>query len=323
MISYEFIGVDVAKDKFDVAFENKTSITFHRDNKGLKLFLKWLKANTLNPWVCMEATGGYSEFIAEFLAQQQVKVTIANPMQVKNFCRAKLLRNKNDNVDAQAVAEYARLMPLREYQVRSDDQKSINEFNKLLDALKKQVRQLENQLETTQDNCARKMIKKIIKDLGGKIEEIEKNIANRINNSNKLKENFELMTSIPGIGKLTAYQILGMVDDINAFKNAKEFAAFIGLSPRQHQSGKFNGTTRISKVGNPRLRKAFYMASLSAKKYNPNLQAFVGRLGENGKAPKSIICAVMRKLAHLIFGVLKNKKPFIVGYEKLNTASSK
>ncbi len=84
--------------------------------------------------------------------------------------------------------------------------------------------------------------------------------------------------------------------------------------PKQNQSGKSVGSTTISKVGNPRLRKAFYMASLTAKRFNPNLQDFVTRLAKNGKAPKAIVCAVMRKLAHLVYSVLKNNRTFIIRY---------
>jgi transposase len=119
-----------------------------------------------------------------------------------------------------------------------------------------------------------------------------------------------LITSIPGVGKVTAYQILGMIPAIEGFSCAKAFAAFIGLTPQQKESGQFRGKSRLAKLGNTRLRKAFYMASLSAKRYNPRLSTWVKGLQEAGKPPKVILCAVMRKLAHWVFGVLKHQKAF-------------
>jgi transposase len=123
-----------------------------------------------------------------------------------------------------------------------------------------------------------------------------------------------LITSIPGIGKITAYKLLSTVINIDSFKTAKQFAAYLGISPKQHQSGNYQGKTIMSRLGNARLRKVFYMAALVAKRFNPSLQPMVIRLKEKGKAPKSVIGAVMRKLAHIVFGVLKSKQPFRPSY---------
>ena len=118
------------------------------------------------------------------------------------------------------------------------------------------------------------------------------------------------LTSIKGVGKLTAYRVLALMPNVSCFQSAKQFAAYIGITPKQHQSGKFIGKTTISRLGDSRLRKALYMAALVAKRHNKGLAAFVLRLQQNGKTPKTIVCAVMRKLAHIIFGVLKSGMPF-------------
>ena len=315
MNTYDFIGLDVSKDKFDVALDDRHRAVFSRDKKGFYQFFRWIQAHAKRPWVCMEATGCYSEAIADYLLSKDIQVSIANPMQIKSFCRAKLLRNKTDSLDARAIAQYASVMPLRPYQKRSQEQKELNDLNKLLDTLKTQLIQLTNQLESTQGEKAKKRLRQFIRELKKRIRAIETELDDFVNTNEQVSEHVALITSIPGVGKVTAYQLLGMITDINSFTNAKEFAAFIGLSPKQTQSGKLNGLTRISKVGNPRLRKAFYMASLSAKRHNPNLKDFVARLQAKGKAPKAILCAIMRKLAHFVFGVLKNKQAFITGYK--------
>jgi transposase len=317
MTQYQFVGVDVAKDKFDVALEvnnNCYQECFSNDIKGYRTFLKWLNKYTSQPWVCMEATGHYSELIADYLFEQKVRVSVVNPLQIKSFARAGLTRNKTDQLDARIIANYCKKMLPRVFVPRPESHKELKELINLLDALKGQLVRLTNQLHSTQCDSVKKTIRKLIKSLENEIAKVEKQLDEIIKNNQALNENMGLLTSIQGVGKQTAYKVLAHVPDMSCFANAKQFAAFIGISPRQHQSGKSQGKTRISRLGDARLRKVFYMAGLIAKRFNKRLQPFVTRLQANGKAPKAIICAVMRKLAHIVFSVLKNKRPFDVNY---------
>jgi len=317
MSQNQFVGVDVAKDKFDVALEINNKYhqdCFSNDSKGYRAFSKWLGKYTSQPWICMEATGHYSELIADYLCSQQIKVSIVNPLQIKSFARAKLSRNKTDQLDAQMIAEYCEKMLPRTFEPRSKSHKELKDLSNLLDMLKDQHTQLSNQLHSVQSSSAKKAICKFIRTLENEIEKVDNLMAETIKSNQVLNENIKLITSIKGVGKFTAYKILSNVPDINNFKNAKQFAAFIGISPRQHQSGNYQGKTTISRLGNAALRKTFYMAGLVAKRFNKGLQPFVARLQKKGKAPKSIICAVMRKLAHIVFGVLKSRRPFDENY---------
>jgi transposase len=313
MTVYQFVGVDVAKDKFDIAcfINNKyQDKCFDNNKKGWLDFLKWLQKNVQSPWVCMEATGHYSEVIADFLYQQSIRVSIVNALQIKSFARMKLTRNKNDIIDARIIAEYCEKMLHRTFTPRSATQKELKDLSKLLDTLKEQLVQFKNQLHSTQGSLAKKALQKFIRELEKKIESIEKQLDDLISSDNNLNEKMELITSIKGVGEATAYKVLAQVPNIDNFSNAKQFAAFIGISPKQNQSGKYQGRTTISRIGDGRLRKALYMAALVAKRHNSALQPFVKRLELKGKAPKSIICAVMRKLAHIIFGILKHRRSF-------------
>lgn len=313
MTEYQFVGVDVAKDKFDAAVASNGKYVhecFINNQKGYRLFLKWLKKNSQSPWVCMEATGHYSEVIADFLYQQRIRTSIINPLQIKNYARAKLTRNKNDKIDAIIIAEYSEKMSPRTFSPRSEAQKELKDLTKLLDTLKNQLTQLKNQSLSTQGKVTKKALNKVIEHLEKQIKEVEKQIADLVNHKKELNDKVELMTSIKGIGNLTAYKVLARVPNIDLFSNAKQFAAYIGISPKQNQSGKFKGKTTISRIGDGCLRKSLYMAALVAKRHNKYLQPFVNRLQKAGKEPKAIICAVMRKLAHLIFGVLKNNAAF-------------
>lgn len=317
MVEFQFVGVDVAKDKFDAALNlgNKyRHDCFSNDAKGYRAFHKWLDKHTNQPWICMEATGHYSELIADYLFAEQFKVSIVNPLQIKNFARAKLSRNKTDKLDAAVIADYCEKMKPAIFESRSDEQKELKELSNLLDMLKGQYTQLSNQLDSARSETARRALRKLLKNLEKEIKRVECLIAEVIKCNKDLHQNLKLMTSIKGVGKLTAYKVLSHVPHMNSFRNAKQFAAFIGISPRQNQSGNFQGKTSISRLGNSALRKSFYMAAMVAIRHNKLIQPFVARLKQNGKAPKAIICAVMRKLAHFIFGIIKNKRPFDVEF---------
>ena len=136
-------------------------------------------------------------------------------------------------------------------------------------------------------------------------------IKNHIKKHEDLKNKSDLIQSIPGVGGATAPKVLSFLYDISKFKNAKEVAAFLGLNTRQRQSGSsVNGRTRLSKTGDSALRKAFYMPAVVAMRHNPILKEFKDRLEKAGKCKMVIIGAVMRKLVHIIYGVLKNKTAF-------------
>lgn len=313
MVDFQCVGVDVAKDKFDVAFfvANKChQKCFANNKKGFRDFIKWLKNHAIQPWVCMEATGHYSEIIADFLMKHHIRVSIVNPLQIKSFARAKLARNKNDNLDAKIIAEYCEAMSPHVFVARSQSQKELKDLTKLLETLKMQLIQLQNQLESTQGKFAKKAIQQLVKELRKEIERIERHLDSLTEADSELTQKMQLITSVPGVGKLTAYKILAQAPNMQNFSTAKQFAAYIGVTPKQHQSGKYIGRTTISRIGDSRLRKALYMAALVAKRYNKALQPFVKRLEKNSKTPKSIVCAVMRKLAHILFGILKSNRPF-------------
>jgi transposase len=201
-------------------------------------------------------------------------------------------------------------MSPRIYTPRSEQQKEVRDLVKLYESLSNQLGQLKNQFDSTQGTLAKKLLKNSIKSLERNIEKIKSTIDEYVKKNSELSKNVQLLTSIKGLGNLTAYKILGMIPDLALFRNAKQFAAFMGLTPRQYQSGKYQGRTVLSKTGSPAFRKAFYMAALVAKRFNTHLRPFVNRLEAANKSPKAIVCAVMRKLAHIVFGILKSQREF-------------
>jgi transposase len=143
-------------------------------------------------------------------------------------------------------------------------------------------------------------------------------IKDHIDNHPSLKQQRDLLSSIPGIGDLTAAKLLAEIIDINHYQSARQVAAFAGLVPRHHQSGtSVRAKPRLSKVGAARLRKALYFPAIVATQHNPAIKAMSQRLRERGKCPMQVIGAAMRKLIHIAFGVLKSGKPFDPNYGKI------
>lgn len=307
------VGIDIAKVKFDAAIKlngKYIEACFDNDIVGFKLFKKWLGKNTKNAFVCLESTGCYGEALAEFLVALDIKVSMVNPMQIKHYAKSILSRNKNDKVDARIIASYAEKFTPSCYIPKTTEEKEIKEVTRLIEALQKQKTQFQIQLESLKIDWVRKEITKSIKQIDKKISVLDATLKDKIESNTETAETKKLLCSIKGIGEQTAHRFIAYLPHISRFKNAKQLAAYLGLCPRQHQSGAYTGKTSLSKFGDSKLRKTLYMPALVVKRYNPAFTLFCERLKKNGLKPKAIICALMRKLTHVIFALLKNRQAF-------------
>jgi len=156
------------------------------------------------------------------------------------------------------------------------------------------------------------LIKEHMNYLNKEIKRVRNQIADLIDQNPNLRQKKELLGSIPGIGKATTAVILVELDNLEKFNHVRELVAFVGLAPRETLSGSpIKGKSRLCKIGHARLRKALYMPALVSIQCNPVMIAFYNRLKEKGKNGKVIVCAIMRKLVHIIFGILKSAKSSI------------
>lgn len=313
------IGIDISKNDFTVAIyqdEKYKNYKFVNTDKGFKELLKAVKSSgIIEPLFCMEATGAYGEQLADYIYNNGFKVSVVNPFQIKSFARTLLKRHKTDEVDSKIIALYAYhfFEELLLYKPKPRKHKELQELSRLFDLLQQDVRRHKNRLE--KEECKSKSVirftKRIIKTLEGEILLIEKKLREIVESEEPLLEKFNLLKPIKGIGDKTIITILAELPDLSTFNNARGLAAFCGLSPRHYNSGtSVNRASRISKVGSHRLRKSLYFPAIVAKNNNEALRDFVSRLEKNGKKPKVIVVAVMRKLVHIIFGILKHNQPF-------------
>lgn len=318
------VGIDVSKLKLDIALlinGKVKSKVIENTSEGHRSLLEWLgksKASMETLHVCMEATGVYYEAMALALHEAGLKVSVVNPSCIKGFGQSENIRNKNDPIDAALIARYCLSMNPALWAPPPLEQRQLRAWSLRVQALKDIRQQEENRLEAhtvagMEEVAAH--VKVHVKWLDTEIKKLEKEIDEHIDRHPGLKHDAALIASIPGIGATTVARILGHLGDIRRFKSAKALAAFVGVTPKQRSSGSsLKGRTVISRTGSTSLRAALFMPSLVARRHNPLLHQFAERLLATGMAKKAVICAVMHKLTHLIYGVIRTGKPFDANY---------
>jgi len=309
------LGIDVAKVKLDCALRVKDgkirSKVIANTDEGFTQLQAWLvKQHANDVHICMEATGVYWEEVAQFFASQEFKVSVVNPLQIKAYGTSRLTRSKTDTIDAKLIAEFCAERQPALWQARSEQEEVLRALVLRLEALQTMRTQESNRLDVARDAVCNN-IQAHLDWLDKQIKQLIDTINEHVDQHPNLKQQRELLDSIPGIGERTTAVILAFYADTSRFNNSRQAAAFAGLDPRQHQSGSsVKGKPRISKVGHAFLRKALYMPAMVTLYKTAWGKQFKDRLAKAGKPPKLIIIAMMRKLIQVAFGVLKSNSPF-------------
>lgn len=316
-MTQSIIGIDISKLKFDLCLLRESGKLKHKvfanTPSGFLQLSAWLKKQKVeSAHLCLEATGTYGEALATYLFDAGHLVSIINPAVIKAYAQSHLSRTKTDKADATLIARFCQERKPPAWSPLPEEVRQLQALVRRLESLL-EMRQMEvNRLEAgTSADLVRESLTEHITFLDDEIKRTEKLIRNHIDQHPTLKEQRELLITIPGIGDTTAAKLLAEMLDVKLYKSARQFAAFAGLVPRLHESGSsIKRKARLSKTGAPRLRKALYFPAIAAIKYNPSIKAMSVRLKERGKCPMQIIGAAMRKLVHLAYGVLKSGKPF-------------
>jgi len=312
-LSEVIVGVDIAKQKFDVArlYEGKyRHKKFDNTPQGYALFQAWLQVfGDAPPWICMEATGAYSIPLAEFLVKAGYPTSVVNPAKIHAFAKSELSRAKTDKADAKLIARFCLSMKPKLW---TPPPPSIRELQALLRRVEHllEMQQMERNRLDTADPTIVKSLQTVLDALEKELDATRKRIKKHIDDDPDLRQRRDLLESIPGIGAVASAYLLTVLSAHYGFSKAKQAAAQVGLAPRIQESGQWVGKTRIAKTGDPAVRKALYMPALVAWQHNPAIRAFCERLKANGKNGKAIACAAMRKLIHIAFAILQSGKPF-------------
>jgi transposase len=263
----------------------------------------------------MEATGTYGDDLATYMHDVGHTVSIVNPARIKGFAQSELLRTKNDKIDAALIARFCVAMNPEAWTPPPPEIRRLQSLVKRADALIVMRTQEQNRLGTVHETIE-SSIKEHIGYLDQEIENLKRQIAEHINSDPNLRTKRDLLRSIPGIGEATIAVVLSALHIFEEVDRVQKTVAFIGLALREMISGSsIKGKPRICKIGHARLRKALFMPALVSLRYNPLMIDFGNRLRRQGKNGKVIVCAVMRKLVHIIYGILKSGKPFDPNYK--------
>ena len=314
------LGIDVAKETLDIALSDGFHLShgqFSNTQRGYEQLEIWLrKQSSSNVHVCLEATGQYGDGVAEYLFTQGFPVSVVNPARIKHYGNSKLRRNKTDKADAQLIAEYCIREKPAFWTPPPTSFKDLQALVRHLDDLQGAFRQESNRLQSgVHTPFVVNSLNSICDFLDEQIKQTKKAIQEHIDQHEELKRMQNLLVTIPGIGKLTAAKLLGEIRNVLDFQSARQLAAYAGLTPRNFLSGtSVHKKSRLSKTGNANLRKALYMPAIVAIKHNPIIQSFCARLSHTGLKPMEVVGAAMRKLLHLVFGILKAGRSFDPNY---------
>lgn len=313
------LGIDVSKDQLALALLADTgdlhTKTVRNDGAGFKALLRWIKrlsqqATLDGVHACLEASGGYEDEAALFLHAQGLRVSLVNPRQIKAYAEVQLRRSKTDRADAALIARFCQREQPVAWQPPPPAQRQLRQLTRALEALKQDRDRWRNRRQES-GSPAMEAFDAVVATLEEQITALEGQIEAHLEAHPDLARQRDLLVSIPGVGSLTAAVVLSELGDVDRFESARQVAAYAGLVPSHHRSGtSVHRRSRLSKVGNSRLRKALYFPSLSAMRHNAAVKALAERLLAKGKAKMAVVGAAMRKLLHICYGVLVSGRPF-------------
>jgi transposase len=310
-----YFGIDISKDFFDVMSQQGVHYQFKNTEKGFTNFLKVL---TKKSHCVMESTGYYHYQLAYFLVENNILVSVENPLKIHRFIQMSLSKIKTDKSDAKAICEYAQNVTLKLWKGESKEQQECLQIIRMLSVYVKQSTSLKNKIhgEQTLGNTKTivvKSIKRSLKSIKKETDLLEKQLLDIVKESHQ-----DLLTrleSIPGLGRKTSLMLIVLTDGFNRFETASALCCYSGLTPTIRQSGSsIKGRPRISKMGNPKLRNLLFMCSFTACKHNKNCKALYDRIVAKGKSKKLALIAVCNKLLKQAFAVAKSGLPYDENY---------
>lgn len=316
------LGIDVSKATLNVCLmrtkRHHCDKVFANTPDGHHQLAQWLSQQSVaDVHICLEATGQYGYRVAFYLVEHAYAVSIVNPTRIKGFALSLMKRSKSDRIDAQVIAQFCLALEPDLWKPPAQAQQQLQELMRRLSAVESILHQEKNRQEWTTHPSVSESINTHIQQLEQDIERLNQAIAEHFDVHSSLREQQALLVSIPGIAEKTAAHLLAELGDLSRFSHARQLAAYCGLTPREKQSGtSVRKRPCLSKVGNARLRKALFMPAVCATRYNPDLKTFYERLIERGKSKMAAVGAVMRKLLHIVYGVLKHRHPFELNYQQ-------
>lgn len=325
-----YIGIDVSKAKLDCCLLldagtlKRKSKSVTNTSKGFAELLTWTAKQGViaaQLHAVIEGTGVYHEQAAIALADAGVTVSIVNPAQVKDFGKGLAVRSKTDGIDSVVLARYGALLKPVAWTPPSPQARLLQALLARREAIAQDLHREQNRLEKADATDTPQLIYQSLSDsiafLEKQLAKLQHDIDDHIDHHPDLKEDLQLLISIPAVGPQVGSNMLSVLRS-HHFDSAEQLAAYLGLVPIERQSGcSVHGRARLSKAGPARVRAVLYMAAVVATRHNPHVKDLYARLRARGKAKMAAIGAAMRKLVHLCFGVIKTRKPYQADYANI------
>jgi transposase len=311
-------GIDISKNTFDVMDCSGKHSQFENNQKGFVKFLKLLNANS---HCVMEATGYYHYQLAHYLVENKILVSVENPLSIKRFIQMKLSRIKTDKSDAKMICLYGQERDLKPWIGYSKNQMECFQMMRLLETYTKQSTAYKNKLqaEQTLGNPSKLVVKSLersLKNIKKESDLIENKLLELVKTD--YQEMLTKLESIPSIGRKTAVMLVVLTDGFTRFESASQLCSFCGLTPVMRQSGtSINGRSRISKIGNTKLRSLLFMCSFTAFIHNKACKAIFERIVNQGKSRKLALIAVCNKLLKQAFAIAKSGVEYNENYRSM------
>jgi len=308
------VGVDIAKDKFDVEWRDGVthSAQYMSDDQGFRQFVAEIPRGA---HIVMEATGTYHLRLATYLHDAGRRVSVVNPAKPKYFARMKLKRAKTDPLDAGVMRQYGEYEEdLALWQPPAQIFIELNQLDRHVSRLQGDLNRVINRLEALQqcvtvNEFALRDLEAQQEDLRERVKAGEREIEQLVRHH--FGELYELIRSIPGVGKKAAVMFIVMTEAFTRFPGAKEFASYLGMTSFVCTSGSsVKGGGGITRMGDKRMRQVLYMAALTAKTKNKACREFAARLKMNGKPAKVVRVAVANKLIRQVFAVFEKQETY-------------
>lgn len=323
-----FVGIDISKLSFDAAIisagqtENIPHKTFNKHTE-FRAFLEWLEGFNVRvdstTVICMEFTGLYNASVLKDLLNEQGQVWMIMPMDMKRS--GGLQRGKSDKIDAQRIALYAlrHQDKMRLYEPLNQTTDQLKQLLAQRDRLVDSLTRLKVPIEELRQEGLTESAKQLEQTLKPALRGVEKSIANTnraiketIAANTSVTRQVEQLTSIPGIGPITALSLIVYTDGFKRLLNAKKLACYCGVVPFEHSSGtSVRGKHRLSYMANKKLKTLLHMAALAAIKSDGEIQNYYQRKVNEGKSKMSVINAVRNKLVHRAVAVIREERLFI------------
>jgi transposase len=296
-LSPTFVGVDVSKAHLDIAIAGNKPWRLGNDKAGIAALTRRL-VKLESPHLVCEATGRLTRALQHKLAEHAIPMSRINPRQVRDFARASGRLAKTDAIDAAIILSFAQRMQPLATPVPSPAQMRLADLVRRRRQLVDIVVMEKQRLKEPAEPLLQSSLARHLDYLKAEIGVFEQEIATAVAADAELEARARLLTSVPGIGALTASGLVAELPELGRIGN-KQIAALTGVAPINHDSGLYRGEAHIA-GGRQSVRCMLYMATLSAIRCNPPIKAFYKRLRAAGKPPKLAIVAAMRKLITLL-----------------------